>query len=79
MADAMDGVAAIQPPTPPPQTKPVPGTDSGGSLLAKDAELKNEDYLGLSLSEIYRMAIDTHNLTQINSRLDEEDEDYDEE
>ncbi|KVH97353.1 dr1-associated corepressor homolog [Cynara cardunculus var. scolymus] len=78
VSDALDGGASVQPPTPPPP-QPVPGTGTGCSSSAEPAELKQEDYLGLSLSEMDRMAIDTHNLAQINSRLEEEDEDYDEE
>lgn len=74
VSDALDGGAALQPPTPPPP-QPLPGCSSS----AEPVELKQEDYLGLSLSEMDRMAIDTHNLAQINSRLEEEDEDYDEE
>ncbi|KAI3719646.1 hypothetical protein L6452_20548 [Arctium lappa] len=74
----VDAGAALQPPTPPPP-QPVPGTGTGCSSSADPVELKQEDYLGLSLSEMDRMAIDTHNLAQINSRLEEEDEDYDEE
>ncbi|KAL8227813.1 hypothetical protein R6Q57_015397 [Mikania cordata] len=75
--NALDG-AALQPTTPPPQAVSDTG-ETGSSSSAKPVELKTENAVGLSLSEMDRMAIDTRNLGQIISRLDDEDEDYDEE
>lgn len=43
------------------------------------SEGKNEDYPGWPLSEMDRMAFDPLHLAQLNKRLDEEEEDYDEE
>ena len=42
-------------------------------------ELKHEEYPGWSLAEMERMAIDPIQLANLNRRIDEEDEDYDEE
>ncbi|KAM0052070.1 putative DNA-directed DNA polymerase transcription factor Hap3/NF-YB family [Helianthus debilis subsp. tardiflorus] len=64
-AAASDGAA-------PPQQPPQP------AAVAEPSEVANNEYPGWSVSEIDRMAIDPH-LAHANSRLDEEDEDYDEE
>ncbi|KAI3791121.1 hypothetical protein L2E82_04739 [Cichorium intybus] len=77
VSDGLDGGALQPKPPPPPESVPAGGDDG---LLAADAvEVKNEDYIGKLLSEMDRMVIDTGNLGQNNSRLDDEDEDYDEE
>lgn len=78
VSDGLDG-GALQAPPPPPPPESVPAGGDGSSLAAEAVEVKNEDYLGMSLSEMDRMVIDTGNLGQINARLDDEDEDYDEE
>lgn len=44
-----------------------------------NAEDKHEDYLDWPLSEVDKMAIDPLQLTNLRSRIDEEEEDYDEE
>lgn len=43
------------------------------------SEGKSEDYPGWPLSEMDRMAFDPLHLAQLNKRLDEDEEDYDEE
>lgn len=47
------------------------------AVVASTSDAKGEEYPGLSEED--RMAIDPVHLTQFSSRLDEEDEDYDEE
>lgn len=51
-----------------------PSTSSAGP-----SDAKGEEYPGWSLSEMDRMAIDPLQIAHLNSRLDEEEEDYDEE
>lgn len=46
---------------------------------AAPADTKGEEYPGWSLSEMDGMAIDPLQIAQLNSRLDDEEEDYDEE
>ncbi|KAL8260194.1 hypothetical protein R6Q59_028147 [Mikania micrantha] len=62
------GHAAADGGAPPPLLLPV----------AEPIEAANSEYPGWSVSEIDRMDVDP-NLAQVNSRLDVEDEDYDEE
>ncbi|KAK6121495.1 hypothetical protein DH2020_044764 [Rehmannia glutinosa] len=52
-------------------------SDKMASSTGPSTDVKGEEYPGLS--EMDRMAIDPVHLTQLNSRLDEEEEDYDEE
>ncbi|KAM7522951.1 hypothetical protein LguiA_012853 [Lonicera macranthoides] len=42
-------------------------------------ELKQDEYPGWSLADVERMAIDPIQIANLNSRMDEEEEDYDEE
>lgn len=42
-------------------------------------ELKQDEYPGWSLADVERMAIDPVQIANLNSRMDEEEEDYDEE
>ncbi|GAV68374.1 CBFD_NFYB_HMF domain-containing protein [Cephalotus follicularis] len=50
------------------------------SLSTKPAlEMKDEEYPGWSLSDIEKMAIDPIQLANLNRRIDEDEEDYDEE
>lgn len=51
-----------------------PSTSSAGP-----ADTKGEEYPGWALSEMDRMAIDPSQIAHLSSRLDEEEEDYDEE
>lgn len=57
----------------------APAEAVSGPPLAGHAEVGREEYPGWSVSEMDTMAIDPVHLTQLNSRLDEDDEDYDEE
>ncbi|KAM1811727.1 hypothetical protein ACFX12_028329 [Malus domestica] len=43
------------------------------------SEPKHEEYLGWSLADVDRMAIDPLQLANLSRRLDEDEEDYDEE
>ncbi|XP_022014332.1 uncharacterized protein LOC110913822 [Helianthus annuus] len=63
-ATADGGAAPPSQPPPPPAVEP--------------SEVTNSEYPGWSVSEINKMAIDRC-LARVDSRLDEDDEDYDEE
>jgi len=59
---------------------PAAATAAAPSLSAEPAaETNHEEYPGWSLSEMDKMAIDPLKLAQLSTRLDEEEEDYDEE
>ncbi|EXB97276.1 hypothetical protein L484_024137 [Morus notabilis] len=48
-------------------------------LLVHLHRMKHEEYPGWSLADVDNMAIDPLQLANLNRRLDEDDEDYDEE
>ena len=54
---------------------PVPATSSAKPLV----EEKHEEYPGWSLSDVEKMTIDPMQLANLNRRIDEDEEDYDEE
>ncbi|CAI0421054.1 unnamed protein product [Linum tenue] len=55
---------------------PVP---AGQSSSTAPETTTHEEYPGWSLSEVDKMAIDPLQLAQMSTRMDEEEEDYDEE
>ncbi|XP_042958177.1 uncharacterized protein LOC122293759 [Carya illinoinensis] len=52
---------------------------SGGSSAEPVPEMKHDEYLGWSLSDLEKMAIDPIQLANLSRRIDEDEEDYDEE
>jgi len=54
---------------------PVPTSSSAKSM----SEEKHDEYPGWSLSDMEQMTIDPIQLANINGRIDEDEEDYDEE
>lgn len=69
--DAKPAVAAAAA-APAPAATPAPSTEP-------TSETKHEEYPGWSLSEIDHMAIDPLQLAHLGTRIDEDEEDYDEE
>nr|GEX38878.1 phosphatidate phosphatase PAH1-like isoform X4 [Tanacetum cinerariifolium] len=78
VAATTDGGAAALPPPPPQQQEPQQTVAAPGGSSAEPREVEKSEYPGWSASEIDGMAIDPP-LAQISSRLDEDDDDYDEE
>ena len=61
-----------------PVVSPTPVTPSGWAPKPI-VEMKPDEYPGWSSMEVENMVIDPIQLANINSRVDEDDEDYDEE
>ncbi|XP_065867413.1 uncharacterized protein [Euphorbia lathyris] len=84
-AAAAAAAAATPAPTPAPApaaaevTTSVPAVADSSSAAAPTTEANHEEYPGWSLSEMDKMAIDPLQLAQLGTRMDEEEEDYDEE